>query len=223
MPRKPKKIPMVLTEENINCILQSLLIGNPNQKVHSKDRLFSRVRNYFMVYLALGLGLRPKETRMIKISDIDFKEHSLYIPPSNNKQRQEDSLPIPYFVFDKLTIYLSYLRKIDKETVWLFPNTKNYSEPIDRSTHIRFFRTALRRCKLYRIAYIDEQGKPRGNLSLYSLRHSFGTYAYKKLKDIPKTASLLRHYDWQYRSTLVYSHTLSRVSRKSLFEQIYEI
>lgn len=209
MPKKPKKIPSTITEEQLKKILAEIL----------KRKNFVAKRNALMIVLSYYLGLRPKETRCIKIHDINFEEKNIFIPAENNKQRNEDYFPVPDFILKPI---FNYIKKIPKKTPWLFPNKNNFQQPLDRSTHRKFFNKAITKTGMNKISYIDAQGKPRHSLTLYSLRHSFGTFAYMKLKDIPKTSSLLRQYDFSFRTTLRYIHTANKIQRKTIMSEIYD-
>jgi integrase len=79
-----------------------------------------------------------------------------------------------------------------------------------------------RKLGLLRVSYIDAQGKPRYNITLYSLRHRFGDFCFERFNyDIKKTALMLRHYDESCRTTLRYVHTANRVKRKELMNELY--
>jgi integrase len=218
MPKK--RIPQSISEEELKKIILAILKGNPKYKNLSKEKKFIRLRNIFMIFIQYYMGLRPKEARKIKLKHIDFQNKILFIPAENNKQRNQDNMPIPDIVFNVLLNYIYELKKIFKNSIWLFPN-KYGNDCIDRGSHIRFFTLALLKSNLLQKSYCDKQNNLRNNLTLYSLRHSFGTNVYSKLKDIKKTASLLRHYDFQCRSTLIYIHTTQNQNRRDLFAEVY--
>lgn len=197
-----KGILRVITEDELILIVKQMLKGTRITK--QKYHIFARTRNASMCIFSYYLGLRPKECRCIKLSD--FRGKRLYIPAENNKQRNNDVIPIPDFLFTKLLNYIDYLKTTFPNSIYLFP--KRDLKPLDRGSHIRFFRYASRRVGIY-------------NVSLYSLRHSFGTNCYLKLRDIQKTAILLRHYDCSCRTTMRYIHTASPVMREELFQELY--
>ncbi len=170
-----------------------------------------------MLILQYYLGLRPMEARCIKLAHI--KNKILYIPAENNKQRFQDTLPIPYFIYMKLISYINFRNKFFSNKDYLFPKKDNL--PLDRGSHIRFFNFILKKCNLYQKSYNDKKNNARGNLTLNSLRHSFGTFAYSKLHDIKQVACLLRHHDFLCRSTLIYIHTDENRNKLDLFDEIY--
>ena len=192
----------VIDENELHFIIDAIIKGKDIPRC--KYKKFIRIRNAFMIYLAYTLGLRPKECRCIKLSDI--RRQKLYIPADNNKQRNNDVIPLPDIIFYKIQIYITALKEFFDNPIYLFPKRDN--EPIDRGSHIRFFREASRRA-----------GFP--GLTLYSLRHSFGTNAYLRFHDIPKVGVLIRHYDFQYRTTLRYIHTASPIMREELLNELY--
>jgi len=215
-----KKIPQIITQKQLSKILCSILTKKSKYKI-SEHKKFLRIRNAFMIYSSYILGLRPMETRCIKVEHINLKEKTLFIPAENNKQRNQDTIPLPYFLYMNLISYIKNLYKFYPHSIWLFPDFHDSNECIDRGTHIRFFDEALKDAGLYQISYTDKQGNKKRSLTLYSLRHSFGTNAYEKLGDLRKTANLLRHYDFLCRTTMVYIHTTESKSRRDLYNQLF--
>lgn len=218
MPRKNKKIPQTINRKEFQKIIQTIL----NKNTHCLKTNFIKKRNALMITLQYFLGLRPKEARAIKIYDIDFEGEFLYIPPENNKQRNPDKFPIPSFLCIMIEKYILEKNKIYKKNPWLFPSTRRKDCCIERGTHMRFFRDTLRKANLLRPVYKDAKNNIRANLTLYSLRHSFGTRAMEILKDLRKVANLLRQYDFFCRSTLIYVHTANNNSRKEMLGLIYQ-
>ena len=215
MQRKVRREPQIITQEQ----LRKLILETSKEK-----NKFVAMRNTIMFLLGYYLGLRPREIRCIKISEINFENKTLFIRAENNKQRNEENdFPLPDFI---LNLLLDYIKKIPFKTIWLFPNYWNPERkkdvPVHERVHQRAFTEIARRLNLLKISYIDAQGKPRYNLTLYSFRHRFGDYCYEKFSyDIKKTAMMLRHYDPSCRATLGYVHTAKRVRRRELMNQLY--
>ncbi len=224
MPRKPKRIPQTITEKEFYKITATLF-KNPKRRKLPPYQKFTRIRNFMIFSLCFYLGLRPKESKDIKVEHINFSEKTLYIPAENNKQRNQDILPIPDFILRKIRSYLQLKNKFFKESAWLFPAkySSNRNKNLSRGTLIKAWNDCLKKSGMLYKSYTDSNGKPRYNLTLYSLRHSFGTFSFEKLKDIKKVGSLLRHYDFQCRSTLRYIHTTQNSTRKNLFEEVYPL
>lgn len=174
-----------------------------------------------IIFVMYHTGVRPREITRAKLEYLDITKGTLYIPGGNNKQREDDIIPLTDFVIQVLYQYLE-IRKGHScnGCPWLFPNISG--QPIDRSTLAQLFKRAVKKAGLYKLSYIDKQGHPRGNLSLYSLRHSFATNAYLKLKDIRKVALLLRHRDYSCRSTMRYLHSAQELKYKDILDEVYQ-
>ena len=98
----------------------------------------------------------------------------------------------------------------------------NKEKPVYRGTFVRAFKKSVKDAGLLQYSYTDKQNKPRYNLTLYSLRHSFATLCYSKTKDIRKTAVMLRHRDFMCRSTLIYIHTAENLDKRKLLDEIFK-
>lgn len=184
------------------------------------ETIFTAIRDITMYRFIYYNGLRPRECFNAKISYLNFQEETFFIPAIANKQRNQDKIPLPKFLMPELRKYLKLRNKYYPNSSYLFPSTKS-EKTIDRGTIIRQFRKAVKDAGLLELSYIDKQGFPRYNITLYSLRHSYGTIVYTKTKDIRKTALLLRHRDFWCRSTLIYIHTAERLAQKELVNQIF--
>lgn len=215
---KAKKVPQFLTEEEfaylLNCYLST-----------SKKRIrpllyFSRIRNCMIWMIQFYMGLRPKESKDIRMNEINFKDSVLYIPAINNKQRNQDLMPIPESLMLKIQYYLRIRKKFFPNSPFLFPSTWDAEKPVYRGTLERAFVIALETARFKKVSYIDGIGRRKLNLSPYSLRHSFGTFAMHSLKDNKQVAKLLRHYDPQCRSTYIYTHTEQSLTRKQLLDKV---
>lgn len=218
-----RRIPQTLSPDDLAKIFKSILQEKTKRKLTPYEN-FLRVRNCMMILMAYLLGLRPKETTDIKLIHIDFLKNSLYIPAEHNKQRNEDKIPIPNFLMNKIISYMKLRKKFFELNEWLFPNRsgKTTRAKLERNTYATLFKSALKRARLLQISYIDKKNQKRTNYTLYSLRHSFGTFVYSKTRDIRKTALALRHYDFQCRSTLTYIHTAQSLDRLKIFDEIFK-
>jgi len=190
------------------------------KKIKTPLTKFLILRNMTMFFLIYFIGLRPKECTNIKLDDLDLTNKTLYIPAQNNKQRQSDLMPIPEFIYFKLMEYLHQRNIFYGNSIWAFPSSRG-GNSLDRSQFVKIFRNALRDAGLYKVSYKDKKGLNRGEITLYSLRRGFGTLVYSKTKDIKKTATLLRHKDQQFRSTMLYIYTTQDRTKKNLMEEVY--
>lgn len=216
-PRKIKRVPKTVDEETFKKIISEVLKpNNPNR--FSIYEEFARRRDATGFYLMWSMGLRPSEARLIRIEDIDFKNKRVLIKGENNKQRQEDWMPIPTHIYDFIIKYLKTRNYLFGTSRWLFPSKEGV---VGDSRWMCVFRNALKDSGLYQVAYKDKLGLNRSTLTLYSLRHSFGTRVYDKTHDLLKTALVLRHHDMKCRSTMVYIHTTQDKSRMDVLREIY--
>ena len=208
-----KKIPKPITETELRKIINAI--------INSKGNQFNKIRNSFMIYFAYKLGLRPKETYNCELKHINLTEKKLFIPGENNKERQQDIIPLPDFLINNLKNYLKIRSLTFPENKYLFP-TKSKRQRLDRSYQSKILRNALKKADLYFINFYDKIGRGKGNLTLYSLRHGFGTFIWKKTKDIKKTAIMLRHKDIMMRTTMIYIHLTEDEERKEISNEIYK-
>jgi integrase len=206
---RPKKIPQVISEEEFNRAIT----------IYYKDKpCFTRMRNCLLFSLCMFMGLRPKEAKNIQMQHINFVEKQIYIPADSNKQRNQDLMPMPQFIVEKLKKYITIRNRLF-DSQYLFPS--NRGGEIERGTLMRAFSKMIKLAGLSQISYTDKQGNKRRNISIYSLRHSFGTNVMHEYKDNKIVAKALRHYDPQCRSTYVYIHTDAQVSRKEILERVW--
>jgi len=174
-----------------------------------------------MYELQYYLGFRPGEVRLMKVSDVNFGEKTIFIPADNNKERNADNFPVNDFILDKIK---TWLQKRKVKSQWLFPCFWNYfrhqDKPVDARTHQRNFTDTMKQLGLIHISKLDAQNMIRYNLNLYSFRHRFGTWAYNKFQCVKKTANVMRHYDLQFKSTWKYIHIAEKERRRGLVEQL---
>ncbi len=222
MPRKPKKIPQIVSDEQFQKILRAIIKEKQALNGGSEMYYFRKVRNCMIFFLMFYLGLRPKEAYGSKVEHISIENGTIFIPGENNKQRNSDTIPLPDFVRVGLLKYMKIRERYFKDSPWLFPS--NHWRSKGRLAHnvlAGVFKDAVRRAGILHTCYVDSLGRKISNLNPYSLRHSFGSRAYEKTHDIKKTAYLLRQYDWQCRNALVYIHTLQNKNRSDLYDEMY--
>jgi len=223
MPRKPKKIPQIISEEEFKRVLNVILFKKKSQRgVIKKLYYFNKIRKAMIFFLMYYLGLRPKESFASKVEHVNLNNGTLYIPAENNKQRVSDMIPLPDFVIDALNKYLRIRRYYFKNSPYLFPSKHRRSSGIlGRSMVCRIFKEACKKAGIIQTQYTDVLGRKKYNLTPYSLRHAFASKVYFKTKDIKKTALMLRQYDWQCRSTLRYVHTAENMSKREIYNSLY--
>jgi site-specific recombinase XerD len=135
MPRRPRLIPRVITEDEFRRILQAILTRKKHPNTSKMYADFMKIRDCMMFFLMFYLGLRPKEAYACKVEYLNLHEATLFIPGANNKQRHSDTIPLPSFVVKSLTRYLEIKNRICKESSWLFPsrNHNNKGGMLDSS------------------------------------------------------------------------------------------
>ncbi len=213
----PKKLPTVLTEEEIKC-------------------LFDQLRDVFFLGAALmyGSGLRVMETVRLRYQDIDIDKLTVLVREGKGRKSRITTLA-PELVEpltlqrnhiatllekDRATphwdgVYLPYAleRKYPNapfELGWqyLFPAAQFSRDPRSdkvRRHHIgeqslqRAIKAALRQANIQKPA------------SCHSLRHSFATHLLEKGADIRTIQEQLGHSD--IRTTEIYTHVLNRGGR----------
>jgi len=211
--RKPKRLPAVLTKEEVHRVLGHL----------SGDHLL-------MAKLLYGSGLRLMECARLRVKDVDFAYHTIVvrdgkgmedrvtmlpdgvIPPLQEhlqrvKQLHEQDLAKGYG-----SVYLPYAleRKYpnaNREWIWqyVFPANRLSVDPrsgtvrrhhVDESGLQKAVREAAR------LARIEKR------VTCHTFRHSFATHFLEAGYDIRTVQELLGHKD--VRTTMIYTHVLQR-------------
>jgi len=95
-PRLGNKLPVVLTEEEVNSILQSVDLSEPEGE-----------RNKTILEILYGCGLRVSELIDLRISHLHLNEEVILVTGKGNKQRL---LPIGTAARNQLSIYLKEVR-----------------------------------------------------------------------------------------------------------------
>lgn len=178
-PKKRKKIPTFLKENEINKILDE-----PEQ-----DESFEGVRNKTIIELFYATGIRLSELVALTDNDIDFEQSLIKVTGKKNKQRL-----IPFDAELKKT-FKTYINKrndtIAKKTNGLFvkPNGENvYSKLVYR----------LVRKKLSKVTTLKKR-------SPHVLRHTFATAMLNNKGNLNVIKELLGHSSLA--ATEVYTHT----------------
>jgi integron integrase len=211
--RRPKRVPTVLSREEVRSILGSM-VG-----VHS-----------LMARLLYGGGLRSSECARLRVKDIDFALHQIVIRDGKGAKDRLTILPESIMLqlqahLDRVRLlhrhdlsqgfgatYLPYslARKYpgaDREWIWqyVFPSrrlTLDTTNSAARRHHMstsslqKAVRSAVKLCR------VDKR------VSTHTFRHSFATHLLEDGYDIRTVQDLLGHKD--VKTTMIYTHVLKR-------------
>ena len=189
-PKTPKKLPKVLSEEEVDKLLDINLKTNFDY------------RNKAMLELMYSSGLRVSELINLTVNDIDLINSSVRIFGKGSKER---IVPLNDYAIEALNNYISnHRRSLFKhgENNYLFLNNHG-----NKMTRQGFFKT------LQKIA--KEKGI-KSELSPHTLRHSFATHLLKHGADLRSIQELLGHSDIS--TTQIYTHITSEKLQKNYQE-----
>lgn len=211
--RKPRKLPVVFTREEVRAVLGRLR-GEP----------------WLMASLLYGAGLRLMECVRLRVKDLDFAQLQLMVREGKGAKDRVTVLPQPLVEplrrqlerakvlheadlgegYGRVYLPHALARKYpnaEREWCWqyVFPASKRSVDPrggAERRHHVS--ETALQKAVkgAIRAARIDKPG------SCHTLRHSFATHLLEAGYDIRTIQELLGHADVQ--TTMIYTHVLNK-------------
>jgi len=189
-PKLEKKLPQVLSFEEVELILDNL----PNESALDK-------RNKAMVELMYATGIRVSEMISLDIGDIHLNMGFIQVRGKGNKERM---LPIGEMSIDALREYITesriVLNKKNNEALFL-----NYmGNRISRQSFWKFIKE-----------YSDYIGIKK-EISPHKLRHSFATHLLESGVDLRMVQELLGHEDIS--TTQIYTH-INKKRLKSVYEE----
>ena len=177
-PRKPRRLPEVLTQEE-----QEALLGQPNA-----NNLMG-LRNLCLLRLMLNTGLRASEVLHIRTRDIDWNSGKLMVRQGKGKKDrsswigEEDLELLQRWVIKKARL---------PESAWLFISR------VGKLVQTRYLREMVKR--LATKAGIAKDVHP------HTLRHTFATDLYRQTKNLRLTQKALGHS--QITTTMIYTHII---------------
>lgn len=190
LPTKPKHLPDVLTDQDI-LALQSTF-----------DRsLPGPARNYVIIEVMYGCGLRVSELCNLKLSNIYPDEEMLQVIGKGDKERW---VPINAHALKLLQEYIFSIRsKIQPqpgEEKYVFLNLRGHH--LSRVAIFQFVKEAV------------EKAGIRKNISPHSLRHSFATELVQNGADLRAVQEMLGHECLS--TTEIYTHLTSQFLRDTI-------
>lgn len=178
-PKLERKLPEVLTEDEINQLIKSVDLNH----------VFGQ-RNKTIIEVLYGTGIRVSELVNLKLSNIFFRESILKV---NGKGDKERFVPLGKIASTEIKTYLNIRdrMKIDsKNTDILFIN--RYGRKLTRSMIFKIITDASRSIGLEK------------KISPHTLRHSFATHLLKNGADLRTIQLILGHES--ITTTEIYTH-----------------
>lgn len=178
-PKLERKLPEVLTEDEINQLIKSVDLNH----------VFGQ-RNKTIIEVLYGTGIRVSELVNLKLSNIFFKESILKV---NGKGDKERFVPLGKIASTEIKTYINIRdrMKIDsKNTDILFIN--RYGRKLTRSMIFKIIKDASKSIGLEK------------KISPHTLRHSFATHLLKNGADLRTIQLILGHES--ITTTEIYTH-----------------
>lgn len=189
-PKTQKKLPKVLSEEEIDKLLDINLNTNFDY------------RNKAMLELMYSSGLRVSELVNLKVNDIDLVNSSVRIFGKGSKER---IIPLNDYATVALKNYILYYRTSlfkHGENNYLFLNNHG-----NKMTRQGFFKI---------LSKIAKEKNIKTEFSPHTLRHSFATHLLKHGADLRSIQELLGHSDIS--TTQIYTHITEERLQKNYEE-----
>lgn len=189
-PKTARKLPKVLSEEEVNKLLDINLNNDFDY------------RNKAMLELMYSSGLRVSELINLTVNDVDLKNSLVRIFGKGSKER---IVPLNDYATEALNNYILYHRpKLfkQKESNYLFLNNHG-----NQMTRQGFFKTLKK---------ITKEKGIKSELSPHTLRHSFATHLLKYGADLRSIQELLGHSDIS--TTQIYTHITNEMLEKNYHE-----
>ena len=176
--KTPKKLPKVLSEDDVNNLLDIEL-----------NDAFS-YRNKAMLELMYSSGLRVSELLNLEVNNIDFNMNLVRVFGKGSKERivPIDDIATKY-LYEYINIYRNTLLK-NKESDILFLNSRG-----DKLTRQGFFKI---------LKTIAREKGIKKELSPHTLRHSFATHLLNHGADLRSIQTMLGHENIE--TTQIYTH-----------------
>lgn len=212
-PKKPKRLPTVLSQSEMQSILSHM-----------------RGMSGLMIHLMYGTGLRVTECVRLRILDLDFEYRNIMVRQSKGKK--DRSVPMPDMLIEHLQRQVQFVRQqhihdtaagcgtvyipealsrkypnAKSELRWkfLFPASRLARDPrsdVVRRHHIH--QTAIQKA----IRHAAKESGILKRVTTHTMRHSFATHLLESGADIRTVQELLGHSDVS--TTMIYTHVVNR-------------
>ncbi|MBZ5724996.1 MAG: tyrosine-type recombinase/integrase [Acidobacteriia bacterium] len=166
-PKAPQKLPEVMSEEQVNTLLDGVAAGKLERPLPARDRAIFE--------LLYGCGVRVSELAGLNLEDLDRAERWLRVRGKGRKERQ---VPLPGKAADALERYLA-ARPVVRDQRAVFLNHRG-GRLTDRGIHgiVKLYAT-----------YIS--GDP--SIHPHSFRHAYATHLLADGADLRAIQELLGH------------------------------
>lgn len=224
--RQPKRLPTVLSREEVRAILAQL-----------------QDTTQLIVMLLYGTGMRILECLRLRVQDVDFDLGTITI--RNGKGRKDRTTVLPTACRSRLRDHLSRVRELHDEDVaegygtvflptaldrkypgaaaewrwqYVFPAGSRGTDPRTGEVRRHHLHESVVRKSIYRARRAT--GTPK-KVSCHTFRHSFATHLLMSGYDIRTIQDLLGHKD--VKTTMIYTHVLNMSGGKGIVSPIDSI
>jgi integron integrase len=211
--KKPKRIPIVLSIQEINSLL-----------MHAKGL------NQLILHLMYGAGLRVMECVRLRVLDLDFDYRNIVVHAGKGKK--DRTVPLPDLLITPLQAQIDSVKKqhdsdleagfgsvflpdalsrkypnAEKEFRWqyLFPASRIAQDPRTGTLRRHHLHQSAVQKMVKRAAAATGISK---RVTSHTLRHSFATHLLEAGSDIRTVQTLLGHADVS--TTMIYTHVIGR-------------
>ncbi len=192
-PKLAKKLPQVLSHEEISSMMKSV---DFSKLTGERDKL--------IIMLLYGSGLRVSELTSLSVNDIYKEDGFVKVTGKGDKQRL---VPIGNKTIEQVKMYLLYYRK----------NMKN--KETDNTLILNQKGNAISRVSVFKIVKdLAAKAKISKNISPHTLRHSFATVLIEAGADLRAVQQMLGHES--ITTTEIYTH-LDKAYLKTVIEEFH--
>ena len=180
LPKIHEKPILLLNQEEVQRLLHGAATGDGLTEHQQAYQSMTAARDYAMLMLFLGTGIRVSECVGINLSDVDFQENAFLVTRKGGNQVM---LYFPQDVADALQVYLEERRHIDpvpghEDAFFLSLQRKRMTQRAVQNMVKKYARIAA---------------PLKRRISPHKLRSTFATHLYQETGDIYLVADALGH------------------------------